>query len=82
MIFLRVQSIFLLRVIRIFFLDKNFKPNINTTQTRFLKNLAESTLWSGPFKMPISVLLKKDLKVGQSLDMYDMISPSKFGEVK
>ena len=30
---------------------------INTIHTRFLKNLPKSALWSGPYKMPISVLL-------------------------
>ena len=54
---------------------------INTMQTRFSKNLAKSALWSGPYKMPISVLHQRDLKLGRCLDMDDMISPSKFGKV-
>ena len=31
--------------------------------------------------MPISVSVQKDLKLGQCLDVDDMTSPSKFGEV-
>ena len=35
------------------------KPKINTKQSRFSQNLAKSVLWSGPYKIPISALLKR-----------------------
>ena len=39
-------------------------------------------LWSGPYKVPFwVVLILKELKLGQCLDIDDMTSPSKFGEV-
>ena len=47
----------LLRDIKEFFIAVTIKPKSNTTQTRSSKNLAKCALWSGPYKMPISVLL-------------------------
>ena len=64
-----------------FFVAAIIKPKINTTQTRISKILAKSAFWSGPYKMLISVLLIRDLKLGQCLDTDNMTSPSKFGDV-
>ena len=44
------------RVIADFVIKVN-KPKFDTRQTRFLKNLSKSVLSSGPYKIPISVLL-------------------------
>ena len=59
MIFLRKCSPIyaLLHKIKDIFIKVTIEPKINTTQTRFSKNLAKSTLCSGPYKMMISVLL-------------------------
>ena len=55
---------------------------IKTTQTGLSKNLAESVLWSGPYKNAnFSSTDQKDLKLGQYLDIDDITSPSEFGEV-
>ena len=45
------------RVIKDSIMTATIKQKIDKTQTRFSKNLAKSVLWSGPYKMPISVLL-------------------------
>ena len=59
MIFLlKLSPIYVLsRDINDFVMTVTIKSKINTTQTGFSKNLAKFVLWSGPYKMPVSVLL-------------------------
>ena len=45
------------RVIADFVMKVNIKPKFDTRQKRFLTNLSKSVLSSGPYKIPISVLL-------------------------
>ena len=80
---MKFKPIYLLsRVINDFLMKVTIKLKINTTQTRFSKNLPKSALWPGPYKIPIfRSTHKKDLKLGQCLDMDDMKSPSKFSVV-
>ena len=59
------QSMYFLVIKRIisriykFLIAVTIKLKIDTTQTRSAKNLAKSALWSDPYKMLISFLIRK-----------------------
>ena len=57
------------------------KPKINTKQTRFSKNLTKSASGLALINADFSSTHQKDFKLGQCLDIGDMTSPSKLGDV-
>ena len=63
MFLLNFSPIYVLsHIIEDFVVTVIIKPKTDTTQTRFSKYLAKSLLWSGPYKMPNSVLLVREFE--------------------